>query len=196
MTGPQLRIIRECAGLSQLKLAQMLGTSQNWISRYERGVVLIPEEIAERVALALPKPTLESQRDKSEEIRARERWQKKTDAYLEAQRQRRKSRKESVEKDAPESTDRENISGESTFGVDPGRPGFEKAVVTEVRLCSTVELGPETLKAIKDMIETAIRGLAKVKVEAPVTIRPEVIQAAKDGDRYRAMTQEKLGRGW
>ena len=63
-------------------------------------------------------------------------------------------------------------------------------------MCSTVELGPETLKALKDMIETAIRELAKVKSQAPVAIRPEVIQAAKDGDRYRAMTQEKLGRGW
>ena len=196
MTGPQLRVIRECAGISQLALGKMLGISQTWISRYERGLSFISELVAERVAITLPKPTLEAQKVKEEEIRAREQWKKKTDAYLEAQRQRRKSRKESVEKDAPESTDRENISGESTFGVDPGRPGFEKAVVTEVRLCSTVELGPETLKALKDMIETAIRGLAKVKVEAPVTIRPEVIQAAKDGDRYRAMTQEKLGREW
>ncbi len=168
MTGPQLRIIRECAGLSQLKLAQMLGTSQNWISRYERGVVLIPEEIAERVALALPKPTLESQRDKSEEIRARERWQKKTDAYLKTNRGR--PRKEETAKEP---------------SVSPP---------AEVRMCSTVELGPETMKALKDMIETAIRALAKP--QAPVVLKPEVINSKRDGDRYRAQSTGMSGRGW
>ena len=183
MTGPQLRIIRECAGISQLKLAQMLGTSQTWVSRFERGLSLIPESVAEKVAMVLPKATLEAQTAKREEIRARERWQKKTDAYLK-EHHRGRPRKESVEKGDPESTDRENISGEST------------CPPVEVRMCSTVELGPETLKALKDMIETAVRELAKVKVEAPVTIRPEVIQAAKEGDRYRAQAQEKLGRGW
>ncbi len=174
MTGPMLRIIRECAGISQLALGKMLGLSQTWISRFERGLIPIPESVAERVALALPKATLEAQTAKTEEIRARERWQKKTDAYLEAQRQRRKSRED-------------------------GGTAKESLVVpppAEVRMCSTVELGPETLKALKDMIETAIRGLAKVKVEAPVTIRPEVIQSAKDGDRYRAQAQERLRRGW
>ena len=173
MTGPQLRIIRECAGLSQLKLAQMIGTSQTWISRFERGLSIIPEEIAEKVAMALPKATLEAQTAKTEEIRARERWQKKTDAYLEAQRQRRKSREDG-------GTAKESLT------VPPP---------VEVRMCSTVELGPETMKAIKDMIETAIRELAEQK--APVTIRPEVIQAAKEGDRYRERTQAVLnGRGW
>ena len=194
MTGPQLRIIRECAGISQLALGKMLGISQTWVSRFERGLSLIPEEIAEKVALAIPKATLEAQTAKREEIRAREQWQKKTDTYLKTNRGR--PRKESVEKGDPESTDREDISGESTFGVDRARPGFEKSVVTEVRMCSTVELGPETMKALKDMIETAVRELVKVKSQAPVTIRPEVIQAAKEGDRYRAQAQEKLGRGW
>ena len=195
MTGPMLRIIRECAGISQLALGKMLGLSQTWISRFERGLSIIPEEIAEKVALALPKATLEAQTAKTEEIRAREWWQKKTDAYLK-EHHRGGSRKESVEKETPESTDRENVSGESTSGVDPARPGFEKSVITEVRMCSTVELGPETLKALKDMIETAIRELAKAKVQAPVVIKPEVIQAAKEGDRYRAQAQERLGRGW
>ena len=183
MTGPQLRIIRECAGISQLALGKMLGISQTWVSRYERGLSFIPELVAEKVVLALPKATLEAQTAKTEEIRAREWWQKKTDAYLK-EHHRGRPRKESVEKGDPESTDRENISGEST------------CPPVEVRMCSTVELGPETLKALKDMIETAVRELAKVKVEAPVTIRPEVIQAAKEGDRYRAQAQEKLGRGW
>ena len=195
MTGPQLRIVRECAGISQLALGKMLGISQTWISRYERGVVLIPEEIAEKVAMLLPKPTLESRKVKEEEVRARERWQKKTDAYLK-EHHRGGSRKESVEKETPESTDRENISGESTSGVDPAGAGFEKSVITEVRMCSTVELGPETLRAIKDMIETAILELAKVKAQAPVTIRPEVINAKRDGDRYRAQATELMGRGW
>ncbi len=174
MTGPQLRIIRECAGISQLALGKMLGISQTWVSRFERGLSLIPESVAEKVAMALPKATLEAQTAKTEEVRAREWWQKKTDAYLEAQRQRRKSREE-------EGTSKESLT------VPPP---------VEVRMCSTVELGPETLKALKDMIETAIRELVKVKAQDPVTIRPEVIQAAKEGDRYRAQAQEKLGRGW
>ena len=172
MTGPQLRIIRECAGISQLALGKMLGISQTWISRYERGLSFIPELMAERVAMVLPKPTLEAQKVKEEEIRAREQWQKKTDHYIEAQREERKSRKERTAKEA--------------LPVPPA----------EVRLCSTVELGPETLKALKDMIEMAVRELVKVKAQAPVTIRPEVIQAAKEGDRYREKAQEKLGRGW
>ncbi len=193
MTGPQLRIIRECAGISQLKLAQMLKTSQTWISRYERGLSLIPEEIAEKVALALPKPTLEAQKVKEEEIRAREQWQKKTDTYLKTNRGR--PRKESVEKGDPESTDRENVSGESTSGVDAALTGSERTVIHEVRLCPTVELGPETLKAIKDMIETAIREL--VKPQAPVAIKPEVIASAREGERYRGRCQEVLtGRSW
>ena len=189
MTGPQLRIIRECAGISQLALGKMLGISQTWVSRFERGLSLIPESVAEKVALALPKATLEAQTAKTEEIRAREWWQKKTDAYLK-EHHRGRPWKESVEKGDPESTDREDISGESTFGVDRARPGFEKSVVTEVRMCSTVELGPETMKALKDMIETAIR---EMKAEA---INPEVIQAAKEGAEYRRKTQAILGRGW
>ena len=171
MTGPQLRIIRECAGLSQLALGKKLGISQTWVSRFERGLSPIPESVAERVALALPKATLEAQKVKAEEIEARERWQKKTNAYLNRR----------------------------------GRPRKEKGTVNEslpvappaeVRMCSTVELGPETLKALKDMIETAIRELAKVKVEAPVAIRPEVLNAKRDGDRYRAQATELMGRGW
>ena len=72
MTGPQLRIVRECAGISQLALGKMLGISQTWVSRYERGLSFIPELMAERVAMVLPKPTLEAQKVKEEEIRARE----------------------------------------------------------------------------------------------------------------------------
>ncbi len=157
MTGPELRIIRECAGISQLKLAQMLGTSQTWITRFERGLSPIPEEIAEKVALALPKPTLEAQKVKEEEIRAREQWKKKTDAYLKEHHR--------------------------------GRPRKE-SVPVEVRMCSTVELGPETMKAIKDLIDAAVR---EMKAES---INPEVIQAAKEGAEYRRKTQAILGRGW
>lgn len=172
MTGPQLRIVRECAGISQLALGKMLGISQTWVSRYERGLSLIPPSVAEKVAMVLPKATLEAQTAKSEEIRAREQWQKKTDAYLKTNRGRPRKEKRTVKESLP---------------VPPP---------AEVRLCQTVELGPETLKALKDLIEAAIRELGKMKVEAPITIRPEVIQAAKEGDRYRAQAQEKLGRGW
>ena len=194
MTGPQLRIIRECAGISQLALGKMLGISQTWVSRFERGLSLIPEEIAEKVAMVLPKATLEAQTAKTEEIRAREWWQKKTDTYLKTNRGR--PRKESVEKGDPESTDRENVSGESTSGVDAALTGSERTVIHEVRLCSTVELGPETMKALKDMIETAVREMVKEKTEAPVAIRPEVINAKRDGDRYRAQSTGMSGRGW
>ena len=169
MTGPQLRIVRECAGISQLALGKMLGISQTWVSRFERGLSLIPESVAEKVALALPKATLEAQTAKTEEIRAREWWQKKTDAYLKTNRGRPRKEKRTVKEPSV-------------------------APPAEVRVCSTVELGPETLRAIKDMIETAIRGL--MKTDAPVAIKPEVIKAAKEGDRYRAQVQEKLGRGW
>ena len=93
MTGPQLRIIRECAGISQLALGKMLGISQTWVSRFERGLSLIPESVAEKVAMVLPQATLEAQTAKTEEIRAREWWQKKTDAYLK-EHQRGRPRKE------------------------------------------------------------------------------------------------------
>ena len=179
MTGPQLRIIRECAGISQLALGKMLGISQTWVSRFERGLSLIPDDVAEKVAMVLPKATLEAQTAKTEEIRAREWWQKKTDAYLK-EHHRGRPRKESVERGDPESTDREVMSISSTRPVPP----------VEVRLCSTVELGPETMKALKDLIETAVR---EMKAEA---INPEVIQAAKEGAEYRRKTQAILGRGW
>ena len=51
-------------------------------------------------------------------------------------------------------------------------------------------IDPLTMKALKDMIETAVRAM---KTEA---INPEVIQAAKEGAEYRRKTQAILGRGW
>ena len=110
---------------------------------------------------------------------AKEEWDRKTAQEM----KRRGEVPQNVENDLSKSTDRTVISTKST---DPA----------EVRLCPTVELGPETMKALKDMIETAIRELVNVKVQAPVAIKPEVIQAAKEGDRYRAQAQERLGRGW
>ena len=183
MTGSELKALREKVGLSQKDLAGKLRTNQTRISLYERGALVIAPEVEEKIEKVLvefqvrrkTEPPVEKGRPKKmsraeKDVKAKEEWDRKTAEY--------------VEKHGRESTDRENVSGEST------RPP------AEVRLCSTVELGPETLKAIKDMIETAIRELAKVKAQAPVTIRPEVIQAAKEGDRYRAQAQEKLGRGW
>ena len=52
------------------------------------------------------------------------------------------------------------------------------------------------MKALKDMIEMAVREMVKVKTEAPVAIRPEVINAKRDGDRYRAQSTGMSGRGW
>ena len=75
--------------------------------------------------------------------------------------------------------------------------GESRAVKSiEVRMCPVVELGPETMKALKDMIETAIRELVNVKVQAPVAIKPEVLNAKRDGDRYRAQSTGMSGRGW
>ena len=109
---------------------------------------------------------------------AKEEWDRKTAQEL----KRRGEIPQDVENDRSKST-REVTSAGST---DP----------VEVRMCSTVELGPETMKALKDMIETAIRELVNVKVQAPVAINPEVIQAAKEGAEYRRKTQAILGRGW
>lgn len=60
----------------------------------------------------------------------------------------------------------------------------------QVRIFQTVELGPETMRAIKDLIETAVRQLRMIPIS------PDVLKAEKEGDRYRAKTQEVLGRGW
>lgn len=58
----------------------------------------------------------------------------------------------------------------------------------EVRMCQMVELGPETMKAPKDLIDTAVRQMLRH------SLTPEVIQAEREGDRYRAKTQEILTR--
>ena len=209
MTGPELRAIRAHTGLTQFKFARAIGSNQTRITIWERGVVMIPDAIAEKIAVTFPQAVRSAKVEKEEappkgrrtrpkqiaEDKAAEvAWKRQTEAHLRGDA--RHGARQYVENDTSESTDRENVSGESTSGVDRARPGFEKSVVTEVRMCSTVELGPETMKALKDMIETAVRELAKVKAQAPVTIRPEVIKAAKEGDRYRAQVQEKLGRGW
>ena len=75
------------------------------------------------------------------------------------------------------------------------------------RTPQTVELGPETMKALKDLINEAIVALKETQLTPEslknisyalrgISITPEVIQASKEGDRYRAKTQEILGRGW
>lgn len=43
MTGNQLRILRQRAGLSQQQLADRWGVSRETISRYETGVLDIPK---------------------------------------------------------------------------------------------------------------------------------------------------------
>ena len=84
---------------------------------------------------------------------------------------------------------------------------FSRKEPVQVRMCQTIELGPETMNAIKDLIETAIVALKETQLTPEslknisyalrgISITPEVIQASKEGDRYRAKTQEILGRGW
>ena len=69
--------------------------------------------------------------------------------------------------------------GSTAFRIEP----------VQVRMCQTVELGPETMKALADLIDTAVR-----QIRNP-SLAPEVIKAAREGDRYRAKTQEVLRKG-
>lgn len=39
MTGPELRVRRKALGLPQVKLAELLGTTQHTISRWEEGKI-------------------------------------------------------------------------------------------------------------------------------------------------------------
>ena len=199
MTGPQLRIIRECAGLSQLKLAQMIGTSQTWISRFERGLSIIPEEIAEKIAVTFPQAVRSAKVEKEEappkgrrtrpkqiaEDKAAEvAWKRQTEAHLRGDA--RHGARQYVENDTSESTDRGVVSKEST-------ESSRLPSSFEIRLSGPVELGPQTLKSLRDMVMLAVQEL----VAPPVRIKPEVIEAAKEGDRYRERTQAVLnGRGW
>ncbi len=64
---------------------------------------------------------------------------------------------------------------------------------SENRTCQTVELGPETMKAISDLVLSAVTSICNGR---SIAIRPEVIQSARDGDRHRARTQEILDQGW
>jgi transcriptional regulator with XRE-family HTH domain len=69
----------------------------------------------------------------------------------------------------------------------------------EKEVSHTVELGPETMRAIKDLVMTAVRELSLVMgpVDPLARIRrEEVSQSARDGAEYRRKTQEILGRGY
>ncbi len=183
MTGTELKAIREAAGHSQGKLGKMLKTFQTRISLYERGAIPIPEDVAEKVAILLPAPK-EDDEDKTLRERAVKRaWTRRTEEYIKAH---------------PESPRKRKAKGDPTVkdSLTVPEPGPDRPV--EVRMCSTVELGPQTMRALSEMIREAVREMAKaVKPDGPEVIRPEVIAAAKDGDRYRAQCQEVLGRrGW
>ncbi|MEC4683397.1 MAG: helix-turn-helix transcriptional regulator [Nitrospirota bacterium] len=58
-----------------------------------------------------------------------------------------------------------------------------------LQLSQKVELGLETMTAIKRMIDDAVRQLRM----APIS--PDVLKSAKEGDGYRAKTQEILSGG-
>ena len=91
-------------------------------------------------------------------------------------------KKEPVENDISKSTDRPVISTESTHRPLPDLPRT-----------ITVELSPESIRRLGQIILDGIRAMR----EEPVAIKPEVIQAAREGDRYRARAQEILnGRGY
>ena len=185
MTGTELKTLREKAGVSQESLGRMLGMSKTKVSLMERGALPIDSETEAMIGVALVESFIRKTGGKEVaapkkrgrprgwvDREAKEEWDRKTAEEL----KRRGEIPEPVKNDL-KSTDRHVISTKST---DP----------VEVRMCAKVELGPETMKALKDMIETAIR---EMKAEA---INPEVIQAAKEGAEYRRKTQAILGRGW
>lgn len=90
-------------------------------------------------------------------------------------------KKEPVENDTSESTDRPVTFTESP----PRLPDPPKTLV--------IELSPESIRRLGQIILDGIRAMR----EEPVAIKPEVIQAAREGDRYRERTQEILnGRGY
>ena len=163
MTGQELKRLRNASGMTAKSLGKALGLSMSTIYGWEYGKSPIPERWdgpIMRVLGMVPVPVkTKSTVKKSLTISP-------------------------VEKGAPESTDREEVSMNST------------CPPVEVRLCSTIELGPETMKAIKDLIETAVREIAKTQVKNDIVIKPEVINAKREGDWYRAQAQEKLGREW
>ena len=60
-------------------------------------------------------------------------------------------------------------------------------------MINTVELGPLSLGLLRALID-AIHALPMPA--GTIRIKPEIAEAARGGDRYRAQAQEKLGRGW
>lgn len=166
MTGPHLKAIREAAGLSQWKLGKILKTYQIRISLYERGIVPIPDEVSEEIAVLLPESVLRAQtvieEQRKQDAEARKAWKVKTSEYLKAH---------------PEV-----------------RTVQEAPPAPEVRLPATIELGPETMKALKDMIQNAVNVLAATSPVDPVYRRraEEIRESQTEGDRLRARTQSLL----
>ena len=200
MTGSELRDLREKVGLSQKDLAGKLRLNQTRISLYERGALVIAPEVEEKIEKVLvefqvrrkTEPPVEKGRPKKlsraeKDAKAKEEWDRKTAEY--------------VEKHGRESTDRAVISKESMHQELPSKTAKRETVSLwdetsrrpiEVRVCHDVTLSRETLLALSDLILKGIRALR----EEPVSIRPDVIQAAKEGDRYRTRCQEILTRGY
>ncbi len=199
MTGPELRAIRAHTGLTQFKFARAIGSNQTRITIWERGVVMIPDSIAEKIAATFPE-AVRSAKVQKEEVAPKGRrtrpkqiaedkaaevaWKRQTEAHLRGDA--RHGARQYVENDTSESTDRGVVSKEST-------ESSRLPSSFEIRLSGPVELGPQTLKSLRDMVMCAVQTL----VAPPIPIKPEVIEAAKEGDRYRERTQAVLnGRGW
>ena len=207
MTGPELKALRGKVGLSQKDLAGKLRLNQTRISLYERGALVIAPEVEEKIEKVLvefqvrrkTEPPVEKGRPKKmsraeKDAKAKEEWDRKTAEY--------------VEKHGRESTDRAVISKESMHQELQSETAKTETVSLktetvslldetprmpiEVMVCTDVTLSRETLSALADLILKGIRVLR----EEPVAIRPEVLRAEKEGDRYRARTQELLGRGY
>ncbi len=200
MTGSELKALREKVGLSQKDLAGKLRLNQTRISLYERGALVIAPEVEEKIEKVLvefqvrrkTEPPVEKGRPKKlsraeKDAKAKEEWDRKTAEY--------------VEKHGRESTDRAVISKESMHQEFPSETAKTETIPLwdetprmpiEVRVCHDVTLSRETLLALSDLILKGIRALR----EEPVAIRPEVLRAEKEADRYRARTQELLGRGY
>ncbi len=158
MTGEELHDLRQEAGLNARQLAKRLKVSTSEVFGWESDRISIPENMLGKIGKVIG--------DTIDPLPSPKR------AY----------RKASGEKYIPKSTDSEDMIKKSTCG------NPININETKVIYCGTIELGPETMKALSDLIKTAVK---EMKMEP---INPDVIAAKRDGDYYRAKTQEKLRR--
>ena len=78
----------------------------------------------------------------------------------------------------------------SKYSPPDGSPPEEGRRAQEVRVINTVELGPLSLGLLRALID-AIHALPMPA--GTIRIKPEIAEAARGGDRYRAQATERAG---